>query len=76
MLIIFIILLLLVIIIIIIVTLLVIRLTFTKSKTKLRGLYTASELYRPGERRLSAKLVPNFADRGCRVVSATDLPGR
>jgi hypothetical protein len=24
------------------------------------------------DRRLSAKLVPTFADRGCRVVSATD----
>jgi hypothetical protein len=31
----------------------------------------ASELYRPSDRRLSAKLVPTFADRGCRVVSAT-----
>jgi hypothetical protein len=25
---------------------------------------------------LSAKLVPTFANRGCRVVSATDPPGR
>jgi hypothetical protein len=25
---------------------------------------TASELYRPSDRHLSAKLVPNFADRG------------
>jgi hypothetical protein len=32
----------------------------------------ASELYRPSDRRLSAKLVPTFEDRGCRVVSATD----
>jgi hypothetical protein len=32
----------------------------------------SSELYRPSDRRLSAKLVPTFADRGCRVVSATD----
>jgi hypothetical protein len=31
----------------------------------------------PTERpRLSAKLVPAFADRGCRVVSATDPHGR
>jgi hypothetical protein len=31
----------------------------------------------PAERRLlSAKLVPDFADRGCRVVSATDPHGR
>jgi hypothetical protein len=27
---------------------------------------------RPNDRHLSAKLVPTFADRGCRVVSATD----
>jgi hypothetical protein len=26
----------------------------------------------PSDRRLSAKLVPTFVDRGCRVVSATD----
>jgi hypothetical protein len=28
---------------------------------------SASELYRPSDRRLSAKSVPTFADRGCRV---------
>jgi hypothetical protein len=33
---------------------------------------SASELYRPSDRRLSAKLVPNFTDRGCPVVSTTD----
>jgi hypothetical protein len=33
----------------------------------------ASELYRPGDLRLSAKLVPTCADRGCHVVSETDL---
>jgi hypothetical protein len=38
--------------------------------------YPASELYRPSDRRLSAKFVPTFADRGCRVVSATDSNGR
>jgi hypothetical protein len=27
---------------------------------------------RPSDRRLSAKLVPTLADRGCRVVSATN----
>jgi hypothetical protein len=32
----------------------------------------ASELYRSSDRRLSAKLVPTLADRGCRVVSATN----
>jgi hypothetical protein len=31
---------------------------------------------RPSDRRLSAKLVPTFADRGCCVVSITDSPGR
>jgi hypothetical protein len=36
----------------------------------------ASELYRPSDRRLSAKLVPTFADRGCHVVSVTDPYGR
>jgi hypothetical protein len=35
---------------------------------------SASE--RPSDRRLSTKLVPTFADRGCRVVSATDPYGR
>jgi hypothetical protein len=34
------------------------------------------ELYQPSYRRLSAKLVPTFADRGCCVVSATDPHGR
>jgi hypothetical protein len=28
----------------------------------------ASELYRPSDRRLSAKLVPTFADRGVEAV--------
>jgi hypothetical protein len=36
----------------------------------------ANELYRPSDRRLSAKLAPTSADRGCRVVSATDTYGR
>jgi CBS-domain-containing membrane protein len=31
---------------------------------------------RPSDRRLSAKLAPNFSDRGCHVVSATDPHGR
>jgi hypothetical protein len=34
------------------------------------------ELNRQSGRHLSAKLVPTFADRGCRVVSATDPHGR
>jgi hypothetical protein len=35
-----------------------------------------SVMYRPSGRRLLAKLVPTFADRGCHVVSATDPRGR
>jgi hypothetical protein len=38
---------------------------------------SASELYRPNDRRLSAKLVPTFLPIGaCRVVSAADPYGR
>jgi hypothetical protein len=37
---------------------------------------SASELYIPSDHRLSAKLVPAFADRGRRVVSASDPYGR
>jgi hypothetical protein len=37
---------------------------------------SASKLYRPSDRRLSAKLVSTFADRGCHVVSAKDPYGR
>jgi hypothetical protein len=33
---------------------------------------SASELYQPSERRLSATLVPTFADRGYHVVRVTD----
>jgi hypothetical protein len=33
-------------------------------------------IYRPSDRRLSAILVSTLADRGCRVVSATDPHGR
>jgi hypothetical protein len=36
---------------------------------------SASKLYRPSDRRLSAKLVPIFADRGSHVVSVTDSYG-
>jgi hypothetical protein len=32
-------------------------------------------IYRPSDRRLSAKLVPTFAYRGCHVVSVIDLYG-
>jgi hypothetical protein len=37
---------------------------------------SASELYRPKDRSLSAKLLPTFADRECRVLSPTDPHGR
>jgi hypothetical protein len=37
---------------------------------------SASELYRPSDRRSSAKWVPTFADRGCHVISVTDPYGR
>jgi hypothetical protein len=37
---------------------------------------SASELYRPSDGRLSAKLVLKFADRGSHVVSVTDPYGR
>jgi hypothetical protein len=37
---------------------------------------SASELYRPSDRRLSAKWLPAFADKGCHVVSMTDPYGR
>jgi hypothetical protein len=37
---------------------------------------SASELYRPRNRRLSAKWLPTFADKGCHVVSVTDPYGR
>jgi hypothetical protein len=47
-----------------------------KKSTKTPGLQSASELYRRSDRRLSAKLVPTLADRGCRVVSAMNPHGR
>jgi hypothetical protein len=37
---------------------------------------SASELYRPSDCRLSARLVPTFSDRGCRVVRVIDPYGR
>jgi hypothetical protein len=38
--------------------------------------WSASEIYRPRDRRLSAKLVPTFVDREYRVDSETDPHGR
>jgi hypothetical protein len=37
---------------------------------------SASKLYRPSDRRFSAKWLPTFADKGCHVVSVTDPSGR
>jgi hypothetical protein len=39
-------------------------------------LYSRSELYSPSDRRLTAKLLLTFADKGCHVVSVTDPYGR
>jgi hypothetical protein len=51
-----------------------VRITKTK-KAKLHGLSPqANYTDRLSDRRLSAKLVPTLADRGCHVVSATILP--
>jgi hypothetical protein len=33
---------------------------------------SASELYRPSDRRLSVRFVPTFEDRECHVVCVTD----
>jgi hypothetical protein len=37
---------------------------------------SASELHRPSDRRLPAKLVPTLSERGCHVVRVTDPCGR
>jgi hypothetical protein len=50
------------------------KLTTTKKQTPWSE--SASELYRPSDRRLSAKRLPTFADKGCNVVSVTDPFGR
>jgi hypothetical protein len=46
------------------------------SKNKIPWSESASELYRPSDRRLSAKRLPTFADRGCHVVSVKDPSSR
>jgi hypothetical protein len=47
------------------------------AKTKLNSVASVRKQTIPtDDRRLSAKLVPTFADRGCRVVSAADPYGR
>jgi hypothetical protein len=49
----------------------------SKKQTKLAPWpESTSELYRPSNHRLSAKLVPNFADRESHVVSVRDFYGR
>jgi hypothetical protein len=54
--------------------------TFTaiyfKIKNEIPWPETASELYRPSDHSLSAKLVPTYEDRGCHVVRVTDPYGR
>jgi hypothetical protein len=47
-----------------------------KKKNQLPWSESASKLYRPSDRLLSAKWLPTCADRGCRVVSVTDPSGR
>jgi hypothetical protein len=44
-------------------------------QNRTQGLESASELYQTSDRRLSAKLVLTLADRGYRVVSATNPHG-
>jgi hypothetical protein len=49
-----------------------------KSKTNKQTPWSesASELYRPSDRRLLAKRLTTFADKGCHVISVTDPFGR
>jgi CBS-domain-containing membrane protein len=52
------------------------NITNKQTNERTRWPASASELYRPSDRRLVAKLVPTFADRACHVVSVTDPHGR
>jgi hypothetical protein len=45
------------------------------AELKNSGTQSTSEIYRPSDRRLSVKLVPTLADRGCRGVRATNPHG-
>jgi CBS-domain-containing membrane protein len=45
---------------------------YKKCRALNAGLKLRSELYRPSDRHLLAKLVPIFADRGCHMVSVMD----
>jgi hypothetical protein len=49
---------------------------YIKSYKKTPWPESASELCRPSDHRLSVRLVPNSADRGCHVVSVTEPYGR
>jgi hypothetical protein len=49
------------------------QLLYKREKTP--WLQSTGELYRPSDRRMSAKLVAIFADSGCHVVSVTDPYG-
>jgi hypothetical protein len=51
-------------------------LVYERNKKETPCLESGSELYRLSDRRMSAKLVPTFADRECHVVSVTDPYGR
>jgi hypothetical protein len=52
-----------------------VRTVYKQTKNKLRGLSPqANYTDRLSDRRLSAKLVPTLADRGCHIVSVTILP--
>jgi hypothetical protein len=46
-----------------------------KQKNQTPWSESASELYRPSDRRISAKWLPTFADKGCHMVSVTDPYG-
>jgi hypothetical protein len=48
----------------------------TNSEQTNKNKTNQSKLYRLNDRRLSAKLVPTFADKWCRLVSTTDPYGR
>jgi hypothetical protein len=50
--------------------------TANKKKKQTPWSESASEPYRLSDRRLSAKLVPTFSDRGCHVVGVTVPYGR
>jgi hypothetical protein len=45
-------------------------------ETNKKATKSVSQLYRPSDRLLSQKLVPNFDDRGCHVVSMMNPYGR